>query len=82
MSIEFELDGAGVRELLQSDEMISVLSEYGEGVLNRAGATDYKMETGHGKKRANATITPNSPKAYYSNLKHNTLLKALGGGSG
>ena len=81
MSIKFELDGSGVRQLLQSDEMISVLAGYGEGVVKRAGADDFKMTTSHGQKRANATITANSIKAHHKNMKHNTLLKALGGGS-
>ena len=81
MSIKFELDTEGVGQLLRSDEMIGVLSEYGNAVVNRAGAEDFKTKTSHGQKRANVTISPNSPKAYYSNLKHNTLLKALGGGS-
>ena len=81
MSIKFELNTEGVGQLLKSDEMISVLAGYGEGVVKRAGADDFKMTTSHGQRRANATITANSIKAHHKNMKHNTLLKALGGGS-
>ena len=74
--IEFDLNENGVRELLQSPEMQSILSQYAAETANRAGE-GYKYEVKVGQKRSYANISADTPKAYYTNLKHNTLLKAL-----
>lgn len=76
--VEIELNSAGIRELLKSSEMESFCRQQAEGVANRAG-DGYVVDTHVGKTRVNAMVSAETRKAYYSNLKHNTLLKALGG---
>ena len=81
---KFELNRDGVRELLQSAEMQGIVQELAEGVSGRAaGMTglEYKVTAKAGRNRATATVSPDSAHAYYENLQHNTLLKALGGGA-
>lgn len=82
-NFRFELNRAGVRELLQSSEMQGLLQEAAEAVRGNAeGMTglDYRSDVRVGKNRAVATIAADSAEAYYEDLAHNTLLKALGGG--
>lgn len=74
---KFVLNRDGVKELLKGPEMKSIILDYGEQVQSAAGG-DYKVELVSGENRVWATISPDSIPAYYSNLKHNTLLKALG----
>lgn len=78
---EFKLNGAGVRELLQGAEMQSILQTAAEKAAAAAmsdSGLEYNVEPRMGKKRAKAIVTPGNAHAYYSNLKHNWLLKALG----
>lgn len=79
--LEVKLNRAGVAELLKSAEVQNMLQHYAGTVQEAAGA-EYETTVTHGKNRCWATISPSTPKAYYSNLKHNTLLKALGGVKG
>lgn len=72
---KFKLNYKGVGELLRSEEMQGVINEYGDNVLNRVGG-EYKMDQ-LVEKRCVVRIKPGTPHAYYSNLKHNSLLKAL-----
>ena len=74
--IRFELNRKGVSELMKSPEMQSALSEYGAAVAKRAGE-GYEATTAVGKTRANVKISAATAHAWFSNLKHNTLLKAL-----
>lgn len=75
----FELNYAGVGELLRSKEMESVLSEYAGQVANRAG-TGYGYKLGQTGQRAKATVYTGSYAAMKDNSENNSLLKALGGG--
>lgn len=60
--------------------MKEILEEYGNAALNRCDeGYDYKLDVGAGKKRLHANIRADGYKAYYHNLKSNTLLKALKG---
>lgn len=84
--IKFELNYAGVGELLKSPEMQNVLRQKAETVRNNCtqGSTpssEYGVSVKAGGTRAAAKIYTKTPKAARSNSKHNTLLKALGGGS-
>lgn len=74
-TIRFELNRAGVRELLQGGS-IGMLQEIAAGVLGRAGS-GYAMDSRIGKNRANAMVYADSNEAYRDNLNNNTLLKAL-----
>lgn len=73
----FELNRAGVRDLLKGEEMQSICSSYGDAILSVAGE-GYKKTVHVGRNRANCSVKTDTPKAYYSNLKHNTLINALG----
>lgn len=78
--VKFVLNKKGVSELLLCEEMKEILEEYGNAVLNRCDeGYDYKLDVGAGKKRLHANIRADGYKAYYHNLKSNTLLKALKG---
>ena len=76
MIVKFELNPAGVRELLRSKEMQNVLNDYGNAVMNRAGG-DYVKSTYVGTNRANVSIMTNSAATMRDNLNNNTLLRAL-----
>lgn len=80
--IHFDLNSAGVKELLLSQELGSVVSGYAEQVAGRAGSMtglEYESTARAGKGRVKATVRAGSAHAYYENLKNNTLLKALEG---
>lgn len=77
--IKIVLNRAGVAELMRSEEMQGILAEYGEAVAGRAGE-GFIGEAKVYKRRAAFNIKADTPKARAQNLKHNTLLKALGGG--
>lgn len=78
---EVRLVSEGVRELLRSSEMKNICKEYADKMVARANATSEGVEYASsgfvGKNRAGATVRPDNIHAYYSNLKHNTLLKVL-----
>lgn len=83
--VKFELNRAGVAQLLKGAEMQGILSEYAEEVRGRCtagsvGTEEYASAVQVRGSRAVGTVRADSAHAYYSNLKHNTLLKALGGG--
>ena len=80
--VKFELNRDGVRELLQSPEMAEIITGAAERVAAAAssGGRGYFAEIRTGASRVTARIKPADAAAYYSNLKHNTLLKSLGSG--
>jgi len=73
---KFELNRAGVKELMQSEEMQSILKEYATGIRNRCGE-GYEQDIYIGKNRANAMVWPETFQAKRDNLKNNTILKAV-----
>jgi hypothetical protein len=75
--VTIKLNKSGMDQLLKYDCQPAV-QEVARQVLNSCGE-GYKMDTYVGKTRCNCSIGAETDKAYYSNLKHNTLLKALGG---
>jgi hypothetical protein len=75
-SFNFKLNQKGVRELLKSDEMQSVLSARARSIRERCGE-GYEQDIHVGKNRANAMVTAKTRKAKKDNLKNNTLLKAV-----
>lgn len=74
---KFELNSAGVRELLNSNNMKSVLSKYASDVQSRAGS-GYTTSVINVSDRAKAFVHTSTKSAQRDNLKNNTLLKALG----
>lgn len=75
--MKFELNSEGVRDLLKSQEVVSVLSDYAGKVQNIAG-NGYSSSSYIGTNRANVSVHAETRKARRDNLKNNTLLKALG----
>lgn len=71
---KFVLDTAGVRELMQSQEMIGVLTEYAGQVAERAGE-GYSVYVG--VNRANVSVVADTDEARADNLEHNTLEKSI-----
>lgn len=74
--VRVELNRAGVRELLCSDEMKALCEERANVALSRLGP-GYEVTTMTGKNRVNAEIAAVSYQAKKENMKNNTILKAL-----
>lgn len=77
--VKFVLNRAGVRELLQSQEMQAVIEEATQNVLTNAGgqSAGYDANVITGKNRVVGRVYADTIRAKRSNSKHNTLLKAL-----
>ena len=73
-NFKFELDYAGVRELMQSQEMQDVLVEFAGQVAENAG-DGYDVYIG--TNRANVSVVTATDEAAADNLDHNTLEKAI-----
>ena len=73
MSKVFELNYAGVGELLKSSEMIDVLTSYADQVASHAGDG---YSTYVGATRANVSVRAETKEAEKDNYNNNTLLKA------
>lgn len=74
--VKYEMDYAGIGQLLKCSELCDGMQSIGNGVAARAG-DGYKADTSVGKKRAHTFVRAETTEAYYENLKNNTLLKAL-----
>lgn len=73
---KFELNRSGVRALMQSAEMQSILKDKANNALNSLGE-GYKSDIHVGKNRANAMVYADTYKAKKDNLKNNSILKAV-----
>ena len=76
--LKFELNRAGVRELMTSSQMMAICKEKADSALSRLGS-GYEVTTRIGKNRANAEIRAVSYQAKKENSQSNTILKSLGG---
>ena len=77
--VKFKLNPKGVRELLQSQEMLNVCQKHANDIQGRAG-DGYEVSThSPGKTRVNARVSAATPKAVKDNLENNILLKAVRG---
>ena len=74
--VKFELNSAGVRELMQSSAMQSVLLNHARQIQSRAG-DDYSVHVG--PTRANVSVRTANSRGAQDNLDNNTLLKAVRG---
>lgn len=77
-NVKVVLNKTGVRELLQSNEMMSVCEGYANQALSRLGE-GYTVSSMIGKNRAIASVYAESVKAKQENLENNTILKSLRG---
>ncbi|CAI3376007.1 hypothetical protein CIRMBP1304_00746 [Enterococcus cecorum] len=75
-NFKFKLNRSGVRELMKSSEMQSVLTNYASNIRNRCG-NGYEQDIYVGSNRANAMVSAATIKAKRDNNKNNTLLKAV-----
>ena len=75
---KFELNRAGVRELMQSPEMMNIVKGYADNARGRLGE-GYEVTTHTGKTRVNAQVAAQTFKARRENNKDNTILKAVFG---
>lgn len=74
--VKIELNKAGVRELLQSSEIMAVLEK--EANSRAAGlGPGYSVNTYVGRNRANAEIAAETEEARQDDLENNTLLRAI-----
>lgn len=75
---EIKLDRAGVKELLQSDEMKELCKEYADKAMAQLG-DGYEVTTYTGKTRVNASVHATTYKTRRDNMENNTILKAVTG---
>lgn len=71
----FELNIAGLNELMKSAEMQAALEQAGQAVADAAGG-DYGVRVHEGDWTAIANVYPDSAEAAKDNYENNTLLKA------
>lgn len=76
MSSKVELNSNGVRELLQSKEMMDICSELANEARAKCGR-GYEVTTHKGRTRVNAEIAAVTRRAKKDNAKNNTILRAL-----
>jgi len=65
-----------VRELMQSEEMQSILNAHASDIRNRAGE-GFEQDSFVAGTRAVARVRADTPEAHKDNLENNTLLKAV-----
>lgn len=75
--LKFELNLAGLNELMKSAEMQGILQEAGNAVASAAG-DDYGVRVHEASFVAIANVYPTSEAAAKENYEKNTLLKAIG----
>lgn len=77
MSVKIKLNREGVRELLQSQEIMDACYEVAQSVQSAAG-DGYEISGYVGQSRVNVSVVAVSDEAKKDNLENNTLLKAAG----
>ena len=77
--VRIELNEEGVRELMQSSEMMQICMDHANRALSSLGS-GYTVSSYVGKTRVNAEVSAESFAARRENAKNNSILKALGGG--
>ena len=75
---KFELNRDGVRQPMQSSEMMSVCESYARRAQGSLG-DGYEVTTMTGKTRVNAQIAAVTYQAKKENSENNTILKSLRG---
>ena len=72
----FELNQAGVRELLRSPAMAAGCQQLANAAVSRLGS-GYGTDIHYGQNRVNVEVRTLTADARAENLKSNTILKAL-----
>lgn len=78
-NFKFELDRAGVRELMKDPGIVGECETLTAAAYARLG-DGYVMEPRNYPERSGYAIYPESREAEKDNLDNNSLLKAVGGG--
>lgn len=73
---KFELNRAGVRELMRSDAMKDIVAGHAQNAQRRLGS-GYDTDTYVGKNRVNAMVFADTEQAVNENSENNSLLKAV-----
>lgn len=79
--IKVVLDREGVSQLLKSEGVQNLIQRKVDKVRDACG-DGYGSTVKVGRRRVHSRVFAETYKAYYSNKKHNTLLKCLGRGRG
>ena len=77
-NLKIELNEQGIREMLKSPEMQSILNEHADNALSRLG-DGYEKESKLTQRRAKVYILATSPKTFYKHMETNEILKSLRG---
>lgn len=75
-SYDVTLNYSEVGNFLKGPEVESMIQQIGSQIADRAGI-EYAYRVHNTGKRLAVNVYPATPHAYYSNLKHDTLLTAL-----
>lgn len=76
--VKIELDRAGMRALLRSEDMLGAVKAPAVAAVQQLGE-GYEVDARVGRGRVNAEVRAVSAKARKENRDHNTILKAIGG---
>lgn len=79
--VKIQLDSGGIQTMLKSPEIVGKVEDVAHRVCDAAvegSGRSYAVSTTIGARRGWASVKATDAHSYYSNLKHNTLLKALG----
>lgn len=74
--VKFELNQAGVRELMKSPEMMAICKEHADRAVSQLG-NGYAVTTHSGKTRVNASVIAETYKARRDNMNNNSIYKAV-----
>lgn len=86
--LRFELNEAGVREILKWDSVGNTVEEYGNQIANRADvnagdpAADFSVQRFMGRDRWRVHVGTANVPAMIAEAQNRALLRALGGGYG
>lgn len=75
-NVKITLNREGVRQLLQSAEMMKICQDHASSAASMLGA-GYEVTSRTGKNRVNAEVAAVSAAAKRENMKNNTILKAV-----
>ena len=74
--LKVKLNTGEVRKLLKSAETRSLCIDYANCIQASAGS-GFEVEESRGRNRNGAVVVTRTEDAYFHNLKHNTLIKAV-----
>lgn len=85
VTVRYKASSAGATELLNCPQMLTAIGGIVQGAASRANAMSrhgggYVADVRTGKRRAHGMVKTTDFGSILDNSRHNTLLKALGGG--